>query len=231
MPETSSQGGMLSSLCHFELAHRVFRQTQTHTLIDQYRSIYQLRSLVRRDQVPAKQLIRIARGLETLHEYETAVEFATHLVTQTDSALNQEQQWATELISRCRLQIAVESTEPANEPEVAARRALRAGDRAAVENCLRLLDQKSRDFFRILAGAVDESAEDTYLQLISEVNRPDFPAELRGEALFYLGSLAIEVGDSPSAATAFSASIQADPLQARNSISRISLTSMQQPTR
>ena len=231
MPETVSQGDLLTALCHFEVAHRVFRQTLTHTLIDQYRSIYHLRRLVERDRVPAKQLIRIARGLENLHEFETAVEFATQLVRQERSDLKQECQWATELISRCQSKISEESTELTSDPEAAVRRALRAGKRTAVENGLSSVNEKRRGYYLILAGAVETSPEDTYLELISSLNRSDFPDDLRGEALFYLGSLAIEVGDSPSAATAFSASIQADPTQALNSISRISLLNLQKSLR
>ena len=231
MPERSASDDMLSAMCHFEMAHRVFRHTRTHTLLDQYRAVYHLQKLVENDQLSAKQLLRVARGLEELDEPETATEFATQLTDPSGSNTTPEQQWAAELVSRCRSRNAEEPPAVSDNPEVLIRQAMRSGDSTAVASHLGRLKGSQHDFFHILADSTTKSSEDVYRELIGLVNRPDFPNQLRGEALFYLGSLAIEIGDSPGAASAFSASIQAAPAQPLNSISRVSLMNLQKPGR
>jgi hypothetical protein len=231
MPESVGNDDLLVAMCHFEIAHRVFRHTRTHTLLDQYRAIYHLRHLVARGRLSAQQLVRVARGIEELGEPETAVTFATMLSAQPSSGITQEQQWAAELTSRCKLQVDGESILASDDPETLIRLAMRSGDQVAVVKCLSSLDGRSREFFQILADSIRKTPEDVYRELISLLNRPDFPTDLRGEALFYLGSLAIEIGDSPGAAAAFSASIQVAPSQPLNSISRISLMNLQKPAR
>lgn len=231
MPETTELSDGLSAMCRFEISHRVFRHTQTHSLLDQYRAIYHLRQLVKPRGLAARQLIRIARGLEELNEPAVAVEFAMSLTGQSESGVAQEQQWAKELITRCKPAVTDESEVDADHPETLIRRALLSGDQAAVAAALKTLTGREREFFQVLAGAIGNSPENVYLDLIGLLNSADFPDELRGEALFYLGSLAIEVGDSPSAINAFSASIQADPSHPLNSISRVSLKNLQKRSR
>ena len=231
MPDETDRGDDLSALCHFEISQRVFRHTQRHSLLDQYRAIYHLRQLVDSDQLSGQQLIRVARGLEGLHEPATAIEFSERLGDRSRASTPQQRQWAAELIVRCESQLANESRADKLTPEDSIRQAFRSGDLPAVNRCLATLDGREREFFQILAEAITSSPEDVYLKLIALLNSPEFPNRLHGEALFYLGSLAIEVGDSPSAATAFSASIQADPSQSLNSISRMSLMNLQKKAR
>ncbi|MGZ0167921.1 MAG: hypothetical protein ACKVHE_00020 [Planctomycetales bacterium] len=231
MPETTELGGELSAKCYFEISHRVFRHTQTHSLLDQYRALYHLRQLVESNRLPAKQLIRVARGLEELNESAVAIEFATQLTEQSGSGIAQEQQWAKELIARCKPAVADESEVDTATPDTLIRRALLSGDQTAVAEALKTLTGREREFFQVLAGAISNSPEDVYLELIALLNSADFPNQLRGEALFYLGSLAIEVGDSQSAVNAFSAIIQAAPSQPLNSISRVSLMNLQKRSR
>lgn len=231
MPEAADPSHYLSAMCHFEISHRIFRHTHTHSLLDQYRAIYHLRLCVDSNQLSATQLIRIARGLEGLSEPGTAIEFVKQLSEQSGFNTPQERQWATELIVRCEPQVADELRVGMQKLDASIRRALRSGDLSAVNSCLKTMVGREREFFEVLASAISNSPEDVYRELIALLNAPDFPNRLRGEALFYLGSLAIEIGDSPSAATAFSASIQVEPSHSRNSISRVSLMNLQKNSR
>ena len=231
MPAATELDDELSAMCHFEISHRVFRHTQTHSLLDQYRALYHLRQLVNTNQLPAKQLIRVARGLEELNEPAVAIDFARQLTEQSGSGQVQEQQWSKELIVRCESASAIGFNDGAHGHETSIRRALLSGDQIAVAAALKTLTGRERDFFQVLAGAISNPPEDVYLDLIGLLNSSDFPNRLRGEALFYLGSLAIEVGDSTSAVNALSASIQAAPSQSLNSISRVSLMNLQERSR
>ncbi|NQV28118.1 MAG: hypothetical protein HQ518_27515 [Rhodopirellula sp.] len=234
MPESIRQDDRLVAMCHFEIAHRVFRHTRRYSLVDQYRAIYHLRHLLASGRLTAQQVVRVSRGLEALDEPETAVAFAATLSGQSAPAVTQEQQWAAQLISRCESQThdgARVISATSDDPETLIRRAMRAGDQDAVTKSLKRLDGGDREFFQVLADSVRKTPEDVYRELIDLLNRSDFSAERRGEALFYLGSLAIEIGDSPGASNAFSASIQAAPAQPLNSISRISLRNLQKPAR
>jgi len=231
MPQLDDLTNDLSALCYFERTHRVFRHTQTNSLLDQYRAVYHLRKLAAGNELPAKQLLRVARGLETLGESETAIEFATQLFDQSNSTDRQEHQWATELIARCKIQLTKESQELKRQPDDAIRHAFLTGNQPAVAQCLDGLSVRERDFFSTLAESIHNSPEDIYFELIDQLNAADFPEHLRGEALFYLGSLAIEAGDSQSAVNAFSASIQAAPTHPLNPISRVLLMNLQKSSR
>ncbi len=227
MPESNVPSDDLAALCYFEISHRVFRHTHAHSLLDQYRAVYHLRKLANDNGLSARQLIRVARGLEALDEPETAIEFATRLIEQLGSTDLQEKQWATELIGRCKRQTADASQTLDEDPDAFIRQAFRRGDQSVILQGLEKLSGRECEFFRTLAASIGRSPEDVYLELIDQVNTTDFPSRLRGEALFYLGSLAIEAGDSPSAVNAFSASIQASPSQPLNAISRVSLMNLQ----
>ena len=144
---------------------------------------------------------------------------------------DQEQQWATELIARCKIQLDNESLELKRQPDTSIRHAFLTGNQTAVSRYLDRLSGREHDFFNILAESIHNTPEDIYFELIDQLNDADFPEHLRGEALFYLGSLAIEAGDSQSAVNAFSASIQAAPTQPLNSISRVSLMNLQKGSR
>lgn len=231
MPEANVPTDDIAALCYFEISHRVFRHTHAHSLLDQYRAVYHLRKLADDNRLSARQLIRVARGLEALDEPETAIEFAARLIEQPGSSALQEKQWATKLIGRCKRRIA-DAVQTLNEDSNAfIRQAFRCGNQSAVVQGLEKLGGREREFFRTLADSIRRSPEDVYFELIDQLNSADFPSRLRGEALFYLGSLAIEAGDSPSAVNAFSASIQASPSHPLNAISRVSLMNLQKGAR
>ncbi len=231
MPQTDNPTDDLSALCYFERSHRVFRHTQANSLLDQYRAVYHLRKLAAGNELSAKQLIRVARGLETLGESETAIEFATQLFDQSKSTDFREQKWATELIARCKIQRDKKTLRFKHQQDASIRHGFLSGNQTAVSRYLDRLSGREHDFFNILAESIHNTPEDIYFELIDQLNDADFPEHLRGEALFYLGSLAIEAGDSQSAVNAFSASIQAAPNQPLNSISRVSLMNLQKGSR
>lgn len=229
LPETVAPGNELVARCHFEISHRVFRHTQQHSLLDQYRAVSNLKKIAEGNQQNARQLIRIARGLETLGEIETAAELAGQLVEQYRSSNLPERQWATELMDRCQSRV----IEPPamTDPELSIRQAFLSGDERAVKKRLTALDDNERAFFTVLSESNSKSPEDIYYALIDLVNTGDLPTRLHAEALFYLGSLAIEAGDSTSAINAFSASIEAAPASPLNAISRTSLRNLQKESR
>lgn len=231
MPEANVPADDLAALCYFEISHRVFRHTHAYSLLDQYRAVYHLRKLADDNGLSARQLIRVARGLEALDEPETAIEFATRLIEQSGSSDLQEKQWATNLIGRCKRQTADAAQTPGEDSDAFIRLAFRCGDPPAVLQGLEKLGNREREFFQTLADSIRKSPEDVYLKLIDQVNTADFPSRLRGEALFYLGSLAIEAGDTQSAVNAFSASMQASPSHPLNAISRVSLMNLQKGAR
>ena len=229
LPETVAPGNELVARCHFEISHRVFRHTQQHSLLDQYRAVSNLKKIAEGNQLNARQLIRIARGLETLGEIETAEELAGQLVKQYRSSNLPERQWATELMDRCQSRVIEPPT--MTDPELSIRQAFLSGDERAVKKRLTALDDNERAFFTVLSESNSKSPEDIYYALIDLVNTGDLPTRLHAEALFYLGSLAIEVGDSTSAINAFLASIGAAPASPLNAISRTSLRNLQKESR
>lgn len=230
MPVETGDEGLLLAMCQFEVAHRVFRHTRVHSLLDQYRAIRTLRRLARGQELSNQELLRLARGLEELDEAAAAVDFADQLLSQSEPNSPQHQE-ALELKQRCELPLTERPESAVETPEERLRVALRSGDAVNVTSILKELIGQHHQFFQVLVDSVTKSPEDSYRQLIELLNHADFPASLRSESLFYLGSLAIEVGDSPSAANAFSASIQADPSQPLNAISRISLMNLRKPGR
>lgn len=222
----------LLAMSYFELAHRVFRQTRTHSLLDQYRAVNRLRRLLHGGRLSSRDAFRVARGLEELGEFEAAVEFAEAVqrIHRRQDSFDAEGR-VEALIDRCRQRrTADDHAGEVSDPTAQLRFALQAGRRELALQWLSGLKGPARRFFGVLCEASEWSSEELYRAIIGQLNRKDFPSELRSEALFYLGSLAIEFGDSPGATDAFAASIQSDPSLPLNSISRVSLSNLRRPT-
>jgi len=233
LPEGHRDSELVEALCYFELAHRAYRQTRTPSVLDQYRAVSQLRSLLDRGCLTDKQTVRIALGLEELGELQSAIDFAGHVAKETggDDAASLPSR-AMSLIERCRSELADgPSTERSARPDSQVRRALLAGRPNEARHHLEKLSNDARDFYGVLVSATDAGSEQLYRSLLAQLNRPEFPAALRAEATFYLGSLAVEIGDSPGAAQAFMESSRIDATLPLNSVARISLSGLRKPSR
>lgn len=232
MPDDAADADALLALSWFELAHRVYRQTQMHSLLDQYRAVSGLRRLLQRGRLSGTQLLRVARGLEELEQFEVAVDFAR--ASQNESSVRNaavERSPAADLMERCRARRNdLLKREAAADPEERVRRTLLAGDRPAESDMAELPDGQ-RDFYVLLTSAADADSETLYRGLIAQLNRPGFPAHLRAEATFYLAGLATEIGDSPGAIQAFQAALRMAPTLPLNSVSRVALSSLSQRSR
>ena len=224
---------LIQAMCYFELAHRIYRQTRMPSLLDQFRAVSQLREALKSGRLTDRQKLRAALGLEELGEFESAIEFAGNIAEREGGSTADEMhsQLAT-IMERCRRKLdSGEGFEEDKTPEANVRRALLAGlpenARASLDDC----PEDSREFFRLLVSAGKAEPEVLYRGLIDQLNQRDFPAALRAEATFYLGSLAVEIGDSPGAAQAFMSSIQIDPRLPLNSVGRVSLSGLQKRER
>lgn len=228
LPERRGDSDLMQAMCHFELAHRIFRQTRMSSLLDQYRAISQLREALKRDRLTDKQKLRIALGLEELGEIESAMEFAGHIaeaVTRSDADAVRPRVVA--IIERCRRKLNDSKTVTSPEgAEELVRRALLAGRSEVAKVSLGDCPEAAREFYGLLVSADEAGAETLYRNLIEQLNRRDFPSALRAEATFYLASLAVEIGDSPGAAQAFMESIRIDSTLPLNSVGRVSLSGL-----
>jgi hypothetical protein len=228
LPERHRDSDLLQALCYFELAHRAYRQARMPSLLDQYRAVSQLRVLLTHGRLTDRQTMRIALGLEELGELEVAIDFASRVAAESENrdAASLSSRAAT-LIDRCRDRLA--DSPPAKKsvlPDHKVRRILLAGRADAAKAVLPDLPAPFREVYTLLITAAESGPEPLYRNLIALLNRQDFPPEIRAEMTFYLGSLAVEIGDSPGAAQAFVEGIRIDPTLPLNSLSRVALRSL-----
>ena len=226
LPERHRDNDLIQAFCHFELAHRAYRQTRMPSLLDQYRAVSQLRELQERGRLTARETLRVALGLEELGERQSAIDFASRVVGVAADAGSLESR-AAMLMERCRSDRETEdAAENLMQPEDQVRRALLSGRSQEARVGLSRLPGSVQGVFRLLVSASDADSEHLYRSLIAQLNRRDFPPELRAEVTFYLGSLAIEIGDSPGAAQALMESIRIDATLPLNSLGRVSLSGL-----
>ena len=207
----------LEALCYLELAHRTHRYAGTVSLLDQVRTVNRVRALDRAPVVRPSTYLRLAFGLRELNldglSRVTAVEMLRSksvLWTTPD-----QRQQAAVFIDQAASPItedALRSDQPgATEAERTLRLALGRGN---VGECLLLLeriDPTTRPYYSALISAAAAPAAQTLSALRAVLERPDFPVRLQGEAWFYVGCLAMEVGDPPTASTAFTRSAEIAP--------------------
>ena len=207
----------LEALCYLELAHRTQRYAGTVSLLDQARTVNRVRALDRVTFVRPSTYLRLAFGLRELDldglSRVTAVEVLRHKSVWWTT--HDQRQQAAALVDQAASPItedALRSDQPAaTEEERTLRRALGRGN---VGECLLLLeriDPTTRPYYSVLISAAAAPAAQTLGALRTVLEGTDFPRRLQGEAWFYVGCLAIEIGDPPTASTAFTRSAEIAP--------------------
>ncbi|MBC8115493.1 MAG: hypothetical protein H7062_14000 [Candidatus Saccharimonas sp.] len=205
--------------CYLELSHRAGRYSGTASLLDQVRAVSRARRISRSMRMDPGTRLRMAYGLSGLGLHELAGDIAASVHSGASSwwASSDQRRQASSLATG---RSAVEPSDHApsapkpggvSETEVSIRRSLEQGDVAACRPLLDQLELPARPFYSMLVAAADASTAQSLTDLRSVLERPDFPVRLRGEAWFYLGCLATEIGDPPTAATAFSRSAEFEP--------------------
>lgn len=218
---TTNEDELLRARARFEIAHRIYQQTRAHSLLDQYRAIAALRMALKEGSLAPRRVLRIARGLEVLKEFGAARQFAGTLSNSISREVSKE---AGRLVERCRSRLAQAEREPQPvDGEGRMRLALRAGDREAAEAALETLDPASKPFYGWLVESSRAGPRESSERLVRLINAGRIPENRRSEALFYLGDLAVEIGDSKGAMQAYATSVQADPRSPFNSLSRFSI--------
>ena len=187
----------LRTWSYLELAHRVRRHSGTSSLLDQHRAVSRLRRARNEGRWSTSELLRIAYALRGLGQDHEARLYTDTLGTARPATQD--------------------PTGP-DSAELLLRRALEGGDSEACEQLLPLLEEPVRDYYAALSSADRRCAADSYSSLQSVLDTPEFPNQLRGEANFYLGCLAIEVGDPDGAQRALAESARFEPASAFHAI-------------
>lgn len=177
----------LEAGAYLELAHRVQRHAGTPSLLDQFRAISRIRKYNRRLLTDAAVRARLTAGLAGLEQALPAQE-------------------------------SLENTSPdhlaqagVSADEIQIRQALARGDAAECAALLKRLDGPLASYYAVLAAGEDASPAQLLERLRSMLAAPGMPERLQGEAWFYLGCLANEVGDPLTAAESFARSDKIDP--------------------
>lgn len=191
--EPSATQPDLEAICELELAHRAIRYAGAPSLIDQSRGISRVRQAQQDGWHRGDLRVLVVRSLATLG----FIELARQVAFPEDIGNVPEQTSLSDAAS--------------DSAESQLRLGLEQGD---LPRCRQLLDQlepATRLYYTALVNAADNSPDRTADELRQVLGQTDFPERLRGEANFYLGCQAIEAGDPPTAATAFSRSAEIAP--------------------
>jgi len=212
-PDNRSAGGW-KTWCYAEIAHRVYRHTGRSSLLDQYRAVRRFRAGRQQGIWSVDELLRIAGSLEGLGLYSLSARFASDALS---AGLSEQQRLRAEAI----LQRVSDRSDrsPGNEADFGTaenriRRALTNGARGArIDVNLREAKMPAvvGAYYRTLLSAADRTPDGLSEALIDVLKSPEFPKRLHGEAWFYLGCLAIELGDSEGALQVLARSAEAAP--------------------
>lgn len=205
----------VEAVCYLELAHRTRRYAGVPSLLDQPRGVDRARQLAQRSQLDPKLGLILARSLASLGLFEDAR-------LQEQSALNrrypawcappqESQRTLASLLNSA--DASVHSMEPdgKSELELRLREALARGEHDAANSMLPQLDPSVRDYYAILAGVHKAPASQIADQISRLSAAAELPRHLVGEAEFYRGCLAVELGDPPTAVLAFAKSAELEP--------------------
>lgn len=204
----------LRAWCYVELAHRVRRYTGEISLVDQWRAVTRLQQARRESRWTASELLRIAHSLEGLEQWATAATFAGDVIDgpASRSATGTERHLAEQVIQRQQARShAAQGVSPEESAEQQIRRAFAEGNSTTLAAKLPSLPADLRDYYALLASLTERPSWEVAERLHQLLQSPSFPGDLRSEGFFFLGCLALEQGDGPSAAAAFSESDRVDP--------------------
>lgn len=99
----------------------------------------------------------------------------------------------------------------AADAEAKLHRALLEGDLAAAREELGHVEPPLRDYYGLIVSSVEVPLSELFTDWSQVLEQPDFPDHRRGEALFGLGCVALELGNTEAAIAAFRESDRVDP--------------------
>lgn len=200
LPEGNSvENRKIEAWCYLELAHRTFRNTGAHSLIDSFRAISLIRQLNERNQWSPPEVARLTRAVRGLGIPGLAEEiFPATGVEESGASLQS---------------VPPDSQEESSSSEFGGgERALREqilrGRNADARLSIEQLPAEQRPFYETILSSTNRSREDIAKELYGISESRELPERLRMEALFYLGCVAIEFGDRDVAINSLSRSEQ-----------------------
>ncbi len=200
----SRQGEKIRTSCYLELAHRVHRHSGRGSLLDQFRAVARLRDEYARGLWAKKELALIAISLQGLGLEQLAIEFGLEP--------EERGQW----ISKSRDDSSEQNGLTSNKGDQALFRdqfqqALLSGDVQACEALLAESDERML-LERVLTKSWNAKPSDL-LGGMSQILKEEKlgQASVQGEAFFYVGCVALEIGEFEQAIGAFNRSQQLAP--------------------
>ena len=113
-----------------------------------------------------------------------------------------------------------------HDSETAVRRALLRGDSDDAAVSMQSLPENQQEYFEAILESPGRSAIDVYQSLSEHVDGGALPDDLRSEALFLLGCLAIEAGDAGTAAVRLNDSLSIERQTARTPLAQFYLVQL-----
>ncbi len=212
------------TLCHVEIAHRVYRHAGQGSLLDQFRGIYGLRRIIAESHADPETVLRALASIEGLGQEKLAQQLAKEIAeTQAASWSAARQHRLQSLLDRTAThgQAAENSPSALNDAEAAVRQALLTGDLLAGREHLQAIEEPLQDYYALLLSSSETAADDLFEECSTLLEQANFPKPRRGEALFYLGCLALEAGDSEAALAAFRENAQVEPASPFHSLEEL----------
>lgn len=201
--------------CRLEIAHRVYRHSGQGSLLDQFRAVHRMRRHLNESELSPEDALRVLASLEGLGLEGLTNQLAGDLCNSwSDSKLTEPLRERLKAIksrtSGVRSSVARTDSSFANA-EAQLRHALLEGDLSAARSHLEHLEGPVKDYYGLIIASLEMPLSELFGQWSALIQQPDFPQRLRGEALFYLGCLALELGNSEASVSAFRESEQAEP--------------------
>ncbi|MBD3675991.1 MAG: hypothetical protein HUJ26_20975 [Planctomycetaceae bacterium] len=207
--EQSIESRKIQAWSYLELSYRVHRNTGQHSLLDEYRALTLIRNLAAQKRWTSRESERLLVSLRGLELEPVAEQLFPSFVTEKDFEANPPER--------------TDYSEMSEEGLI--RFYLRAGNTVAARDQIEHLDPTHRPFYSVILSSLDQPLEELAKSMYSLVEQGNLPLELRSELLFYLGCVAIEVGDHAVAVQALTQSQQIDP---QSGLTPLRITYLQQ---
>lgn len=196
---------------YLELSYRMHRNTGRHSLLDEYRALRLIRELASKHQWKSEEIRRLVFSLRGLGLEDAAREIFPN-------AISDEQ---TE-------QLSVSSKDDSSRHDAKERMLrfkIRAGEMVSAEKIVKDLDAGPKAFYSVILSSLRHPLPEIAKSMYAIVEDEELPIEMKSELLFYLGCVAIEVGDHQVAVQALTQSQQIDP---QSGLSPLRITYLQQ---
>ena len=201
--ESGIQSDKQKAWCLLEISHRFSRHTGESSLLDQYRAIRGILRSSSQKTWSAEELLRAAQSLEVLSVHKIASQLAQKSLDSRwpyslDSIKQRQANIIIENNKRLRSKNKTNSEHQQTTVESNLREALKQGDEEVANQQLALLAEQRRAYYAFLISSPNRQPAKLYVKLHQLLAEERIPRDLRAEAWFYLGSLALEAGDTQS---------------------------------